>query len=280
LDAKQEDIEVYKGREPHVNGQGNPAYAGMIRSTDQSVGRILDKLDALALSENTVVVFISDNGGLTMKGGKMGKRGKVRKDGSDAGTRITTNEPLRGGKAMIYEGGIRVPMAVRWPGTIKAGSNSHVPVVTDDFYPTILSLAGVKPRAGLELDGRDISPLFMGGKELDRDFLVWHFPHYMKGFRPDKGKQTFWNTPSSAIREGDWKLIEFYGRGVELYNLAKDIGEREDVAAEHPDRVKRMRAAMAKWLDDREAWIPQPNPEFDEEHPKSKSQSMRDERES
>ncbi|MHC4718731.1 MAG: sulfatase/phosphatase domain-containing protein, partial [Planctomycetota bacterium] len=169
----------------------------------------------------------------------------------------------RGGKAMIYEGGIREPTIVRYPRLVKAGGVCRVPIISDDFYPTMLDLAGLTPAEGKVLDGVSIVPLLKGAGTLDRDALFWHFPHYIAGYRPVWTEQTFWNTPSSAVRMGDWKLIEFYEGRLELYNLRTDPGERTDLSARHPGRVADMRKRLRAWLKERGAWLPIPNPRYD-----------------
>ena len=146
--------------------------------------------------------------------------------------------PLRGGKGWIYEGGIREPYIVRAPGVTAAGSTSDVPVISTDFYPTILSLAGQEAQPRQHLDGVDLTPVLRGGKEIDREALYWHYPHYSNqgGF------------PGGAIREGDWKLLERYEDGkAHLYNLADDVGEQNDLAEQQPNRVKSMRSKLHDW---------------------------------
>ena len=256
LQAKKDLIEAYRKTADPKAAQRNATYAAMVHSVDESVGRMMKQLDDLGLADDTVVIFTSDNGGLLNLPG-----GKGRK--SNAGQHVTSNAPLRGGKAMIYEGGVREPTIIRYPRMTKAGARCATPVISDDFYPTMLALAGVKPTKGKVIDGVDISPLLTGGAKLDRDAIYWHFPTYIAGYQPDPAKRTYWNTPSSAIRMGDWKLIEFYAERLELYNLADDIGETTNLADKHPERAAAMKKRLRQWLTERDAWMPLPNPRYD-----------------
>ena len=201
--------------------QAHATYAAMVESMDSAVGTVLDKLDELGIVDDTIVCYTSDNGGLSTSEGSP-----------------TSNLPLRGGKGWIYEGGIREPFIIRAPGTTKPGSTCDVPVVSTDFYPTVLSLAGHKPLPGQHRDGVDLTPVLSGGKELDREAIYWHYPHYSNqgGF------------PGGAIRMGDWKLLERYEDGtVHLYNLADDLGEQNDQSADQPERVKTMQKKLHAW---------------------------------
>jgi arylsulfatase A-like enzyme len=201
--------------------QSHAVYGGMVEAMDRAVGKVLDKLDALGLAENTVVIFTSDNGGLSTSEGSP-----------------TSNLPLRGGKGWLYEGGIREPFLVRWPGVTSAGSTCDVPVLSTDFYPTMLEMAGKRQRPTQHQDGVSLVPLLKGGKQLGRDALYWHYPHY--------GNQG--GFPGGAIRMGEWKLLERYEDGrVHLYHLGDDIGERNDLAAKHPQRVAAMREKLHAW---------------------------------
>ena len=204
--------------------QKHAVYAAMVEAMDLAVGKVLSKLEALGLDDDVVVCFTSDNGGLSTSEGSP-----------------TSNLPLRGGKGWLYEGGIREPFIVRWPGVTKAGSvNSH-PVMSTDFFPTFLKAAGAPVKGCGPIDGVDLMPLLKGGTSLDRDALYWHYPHYSNqgGF------------PGGAIRMDNWKLIERYEDGTaHLYDLSGDIGERTDVASKHPDRVKAMRVKLHAWYKD------------------------------
>jgi arylsulfatase A-like enzyme len=193
----------------------------MVEALDRSIGRVLDTLKQTGQAENTVVVFLSDNGGLSTSEGHN-----------------TSNRPLRGGKGWIYEGGIRTPLLVRWPGVIKPGSVTDQPVISTDLYPTLLDLAGLPPRPNQHKDGMSLTPILKGARRIDRGPLYWHYPHYSNQGGP----------PAGAIRLGPWKLIERYEEGsVELYNVEKDVSERHDVSDIHPERVQRMRKNLHRW---------------------------------
>ncbi len=207
--------------------QSHAVYAAMVESMDRAVGKVLDKLDELGLTENTAVFFMSDNGGLSTAEGAP-----------------TSNLPLRGGKGWLYEGGVREPFLIRWPGVTHPGGTCAVPVISTDFYPTILDMAGQPLRPKQHQDGVSLVPLLRGGDQLDRDAIYWHYPHYANqgGF------------PGGAVRVGDWKLIERFEDGrVHLYNLKDDLGERHDLAAKHPDRVAALRRKLHQWYQDVDA---------------------------
>ena len=216
--------------------QDNPAFASMVQAMDENVGRLLKQVDALGLKDNTVVVFTSDNGGLSTLGRTNAP---------------TSNVPLRAGKGWCYEGGIRVPLIVSAPGVTQAQSLCDVPVTSTDFYPTLLQLAGLDPMPGQHADGVSLVPLLKGGASLDRKALYWHYPHY---------HGSMW-TPGAAIRSGDWKLIEFYEEDrVELYNLKHDLSERRDLTGEHPDITQRLLGMLRAWQTETGAQMPRPNP--------------------
>jgi len=205
--------------------QDHPTYAAMIESTDTSVGRIRDRLDALQIADRTIVVFVSDNGGLSTIA-------------SARANMPTSNEPLRAGKGWLYEGGIRVPFIVAWPGRIAGGRTDATPGISTDLYPTLLDLAGIAPLPRQHVDGVSLAPLVRGTGAATRDALYWHFPHYHgSGSRP-----------SSAIRAGNWKLIEWLETGtIELYDLAADPSELHDLAAADPRRGASLRARLGTW---------------------------------
>ncbi len=220
--------------------QDNPAYASMVHAMDENVGRLLAKLDELGLSDNTIVVFTSDNGGLsTYLGDKL---------------KPTSNEPLRAGKAWLYEGGIRVPLIMHVPGTTRPGRVSSQPVTSTDLFPTLLELAGITVPGNITLDGLSLAPVLGDAThELDRQALYWHYPHY---------HGVTWS-PGAAIRVDDWKLIEFYEeQRVELYNLADDISEKHDRAEAMPEKTAQLRAMLRKWQQSIDAKMPVPNPEY------------------
>jgi arylsulfatase A-like enzyme len=231
--AKKELIARYQKKKP-AGGHRDPVYAAMIDSVDQSVGRILAKLDALKLAGRTVVIFSSDNGGV---GGYEAAGVKARA--------VTDNAPLRGGKGMLYEGGVRVPLLVRWPGVIRPGTVCDRPAIHVDLFPTFLELAGARAPAGQPLDGVSLVPLWKDpGAKLPRDALYAHFPGYLEGNGPGNWR----TTPVGTIRAGDFKLLEFFEDGrLELYNLKDDIGEKNDLAAKMPDKVKELQAKLAAW---------------------------------
>ena len=211
--------------------QKHATYAAMVETMDRSVGRVLEHLKELGLDDNTVVCFTGDNGGLSTSEGSP-----------------TSNLPLRGGKGWVYEGGIREPFLIRAPGVAKPGSVSDEPVISTDFYPTILELAGIREKPKQHKDGVSLVGVMKNKEGYDRQ-LFWHYPHYSNqgGF------------PGGAIRDGDWKLVERYEDGrVHLYNLADDVGERNDVAAEHPDRVKHLRECLHAWYAEVDAKFLQP----------------------
>ena len=216
--------------------QDHPVYAGMMETLDEAVGIVLDKLAALELDERTVVIFTSDNGGV-----------------SSGDAFATSNLPLRGGKGRQWEGGIREPYYIRVPGLTVPASVCDVPVTGTDFYPTILELVGLPLRPQQHLDGLSLKPLLTGGNLASRK-LFWHYPHY--------GNQG--GEPCAIIRSGDWKLIHYYEDGRdELYQLSKDIGEQKDRARQQVERATDLRKELDRWLVDTGASIPQPDPRFD-----------------
>ncbi|HEV7222647.1 MAG TPA: sulfatase [Pirellulales bacterium] len=224
--------------------QEHAVYAGMVEAMDQAVGKVLGKLDELGLAENTLVIFTSDNGGLSTSEGWP-----------------TSNVPLRGGKGWMYEGGIGEPLLVRWPKEVKAGTVVGAPVSSPDFFPTLLEAAGAKPQPGQTLDGLSLMPLLRGGALPERA-LFWHYPHY--------GNQG--GAPGAAIRRGDWKLIEWLEDGrAELFDLAADPGEQLDLAAEQPERVAKLRAELQDWQREVGAKFPTPNPAYDPAKPSGRA---------
>jgi len=219
--------------------QEHAVYGGMIEAMDQAVGKVLDALDRLKLSEDTVVIFMSDNGGLSTSEGHP-----------------TSNLPLRAGKGWIYEGGIREPMVIRWPGVTEAGTVCEEPVTSTDFYPTMLEMAGLPARPEQHLDGVSLVGLLEEGEAPEREAIYWHYPHY--------GNQG--SAPAGAVRAGDWKLIEWYEDGaLELYDLSSDISEANDLAGEHPEKVKELHAMLIAWRDETGARMSSENPGFDPE---------------
>ncbi len=214
--------------------QSHAVYAAMVEAMDEAVGKVLGGLKELGLEENTVVFFTSDNGGLSTSEGSP-----------------TSNLPLRGGKGWLYEGGIREPYLVKWPGATRPGSTSGVPVTSVDYYPTILEMAGLPARPEQHKDGASLVPVLKGTGDLDRDAIFWHYPHYSNqgGF------------PGGVVRMGNYKLIERYEDGrVHLYNLADDIGERDDLAEQLPGKVRSMRERLHAWYGEVGAKFLEPKP--------------------
>jgi arylsulfatase A-like enzyme len=243
-EAKKDLIEHFKPKPP-VGGHNNPTYAAMIASVDQSVGRVLALLDELKLADNTLVIFSSDNGGV----------GGYEREGIQGGS-ITDNAPLKGGKGMLYEGGIGVPYIFRWPGKIAPGTVCEQPINSVDLYPTLLEVAGAKPVPGYPLDGTSYWDLLTGGgKGRQRGPLFWHFPGYLGA-----GGGTWRTTPVGVIHSGDWKLLEFFEDGrLELYNLRDDIGEKNNLAAKMPERAKQLHEQLLAWRKELKAPMPTPN---------------------
>ncbi len=245
-EAKKELVEKFKPRAA-AEGHHDPTYAAMIASVDESVGRVLALLDELKLAENTLVIFTSDNGGV----------GGYQREGITKNRGITDNAPLRGGKGMLYEGGVRVPWVFRWAGTVKAGAVCGEPINSVDLYPTLLDLAGGKPPENQPLDGLSYARLLRGdGKEsLKRDAIYWHFPGYL-----GMGAGSWRTTPAGSVRAGDWKLLEFFEDGrLELYNLREDVGEKRNLAERMPDKAKELRARLVAWRKEVKAPMPTPN---------------------
>ncbi len=231
LQAKKDLTEKFRQKGRAEKGQNSATYAAMIASVDESVGRVLGKLDELGLADRTVVFFMSDNGGLAA---------------------VTSNAPLRAGKGTLYEGGVREPWIVRWPGLVKPGTTCSVPVISTDFFPTILEMAGVKPDLKRVLDGLSTVPLLKQAGAIEREALYWHYPHYHL------------TKPGGAIRCGDFKLIEYYEDGrLELYNLKDDLSETADLAAKMPDKAAGLRKKLDDWRKAVGAQMPTPNPNYD-----------------
>lgn len=244
-EAKPELIARFKKKvgetKPDGEGQNNPTYAAMIASVDESVGRILATLDELKLSENTVVIFASDNGGV---GGYI--REGIKKSGG-----VTDNAPLRSGKGSLYEGGTRVPLIVRWPNHIESGSSCNFPTIHVDMYATLLEL-GQAPKPSQVIDGQSIVPLMLGKEQLNRDAIYQHFPGYLGA-----GVDSWRTTPVSTICMGNWKLMEFLEDGrLELYNLDEDIGESKNLAESNPQKTKELHQRLVAWRKEINAPMP------------------------
>ncbi|MBI1372597.1 MAG: sulfatase-like hydrolase/transferase [Phycisphaera sp.] len=243
---KDKAAKMFKGATPFADEhdgvsrmrQDRPDYASMVAAVDKSVGRLLDQLDALKLTGNTVVIFFSDNGGLCTLGAKNGS---------------TCNLPLRSGKGWVYEGGVREPMIVRAPGVTKPGAVCDTPVISMDFFPTMLELAGLPLMPDKHVDGVSLVPLLKGQPLVTDRPIAWHYPHY---------HGSTWR-PGAALREGDWKIVELYEyETVELYNLAEDLGEQYDLSKKNPDKTREMLAKLHAWQQSVGAKMPKPNPNY------------------
>lgn len=220
--------------------QNHAVYAGMVESLDDAVGEVLDAIADNGLEARTIVVFMSDNGGLSTSEGSP-----------------TANLPLRGGKGWLYEGGVREPMLISAPGVTKAGSVADEPVTSTDFYPTLLELAGLRTRPEQHVDGRSLAPL-LRGEQFDRGPMFWHYPHY--------GNQG--GAPGAAIREGNWKLIRWYENGAtELYHLGDDPGERYELSRMFPDKATALNDRLRAWLEDVDANMPTANDAYSADKP-------------
>lgn len=215
--------------------QRHAVYASMVEAMDQAVGKVLSALEKSGKAGNTIVIFNTDNGGLSTSEGSP-----------------TSNLPLRAGKGWLYEGGIRVPLIIRVPGVTKSGAVCDTPVISTDYYPTLLDLAGLPLKPEQHRDGVSLKPLLTGGTLAARP-LYWHYPHY--------GNQG--GAPSGCVRDGDWKLIEWYEDSrAELFNVGDDISEKTDLAAQMPDKVKDLTAKLHTWRESVGAIMPTPNPNW------------------
>jgi len=232
LMAKPEVIAKYKKKSDPKAPHHNAVYGGLIESVDDSVGTILRTLDELKLADHTIVIFTSDNGGLIGN---------------------TVNLGLRAGKGSAYEGGVRVPLLVKWPGVTKPGSVCRTPVIGTDLYPTLLAMTAT-PQPDAIVDGESIEPLLRQSGPLKREAIYWHYPHYHPGGA----------TPYGAIRQGDFRLVEFYeDQRVELYNLKADLAETRDLAGKLPDMTAELRLKLHAWRQHADAQMPTPNPAYD-----------------
>lgn len=238
LSTTPELLAKYQAKPPMPGYPSNPEYAGFLEELDAAVGRIVTAVDQAGIADRTLILFLSDNGGL---------------EHEQSGRVVTSNKPLRGEKGTLYEGGVRIPAIARWPGTVPKGSECGTPLITMDFYPTVLELTGAAAPTGQPLDGLSLLPVLKDAQAaLARSALHWHLPHYHH------------STPASAIREGDWKLIEFLEDGRrELFNLRSDPGEQSDLSEAEPARVKELHAALDAWRSRVNALLPVPNPDYD-----------------
>lgn len=256
-DAKPALVEKYRAKAaklPPGSGQRNPVYGAMVQSLDENVGRLLDTLDELKLTDNTIIVFFSDNGGVHWTAGTEEGANKFK----IADIPITSNAPLRGGKATTYEGGTREPCIVVWPGITKAGAATETIIQSIDFFPTFADVLKLKVPANLKFDGKSFAPALRGAAH-DRGPTFVHFPHQT----PAAG-----GLPSTWVRVGDWKLIRFYCQNddltdvLELYNLREDLSETTNLASQNPDKVQQLNALITGFLKDTDAVVPPRNPDY------------------
>jgi arylsulfatase A-like enzyme len=242
-------VQQYLNKGLRATGTESATYAAMVDHADESVGRLLKKLKEHQITDRTVVIFMSDNGGRIPQ---------------------TSNAPLSGSKGELLEGGIRVPMLIKWPRVIKPGTVCRVPVTSTDFYPTLLDMAGLLLKPNQHMDGKSLVPLCKGKTCIEREAIFWHYPHY--NGQP-KGK------PSSAVRKGNWKLIEFFeDNHLELYNLKQDIGEKNNLIHKHPEKANELYQRLENWRKKVNAQMPKPNPNYDPNQesgwPKERIRSM------
>ena len=245
LQAKPELIEKYKKKGPRGE-VGNPVYAGMVDNMDTQIGRVLDYLNKQDLKDNTLIIFSSDNGGIRA---------------------ISPQDPLRAGKGSYYEGGIRVPMTVSWPGHVEPGTSTDQQVTFVDWLPTLMSMLG-HALPNKPMDGIDFSSVLFGKGKLPERSLFFHFPIYLQAYNPlrDDGRDPLFRTrPGSVIRRGNWKLHEYFEDGaLELYNLSSDLGETRNVARSHPKLTRELYEELKSWRKSLNAGVPiDPNPKYD-----------------
>lgn len=247
LGAMSQKVEKYRQKSASLKREfPHPVYAAMIEHCDDMVGRIVDAIEAQGLTDNTMVVFTSDNGGLY-------RRYDYREQADD---NVSTQDPLKGEKGSLHEGGVRVPLIIKYPPLVKPGTVCAEPTITYDFYPTFVELAGGTLPKNQTIDGMSLIPLLNDpDTKLKRSALYWHYPHYHH------------DRPASSIRERDWKLIEYLdGTGdVELYQISNDIGETKNLAAEKKGRVADLKQKLNAWRQDVSARMPIPNPSYDPE---------------
>lgn len=257
--AVEDDVAYFEERVDPDDPQRNAVYAAMIKRLDDSVGRIREALEERGLAENTLVVFTADNGPVPedYRGENTPDR---RLDGFEPGQKITTAAPFRGEKGTLFEGGIRVPTVVYLPGAPANGTRSEEPIITYDFYPTLLDLAGVEPPEDWTLDGESLLPV-LDGESLGERPLIWHYPHYVGSPPSVKYPDGMKQRPASAIRLGEWKLIYDYENGnSSLFNVVRNPGEQRDVISFRPDTAARLLVRLKDYLAEVDAQLPQPNP--------------------
>jgi uncharacterized sulfatase len=255
LDADSSLIQKYLNKEKPEQYPGNAVYAAMIEHLDRSVGRIMDKLDALGISEQTMIIFYSDNGGLIRRFDNIPLLAQSKLpiyEGSNLQYVASSNAPLRGEKGTVYEGGIREPLIIKWPKGIQPPDSNREQLISSvDIYPTLMEIAGASPPAKQLLDGRSIINYRTAATGKDERPLFWHYPVYHH------------DVPASAVRQGDWKLIQYLDdQRIELYNLAQDIGETKDLATIQPDKARSLLVLLDEWRKETAARLPQPNADF------------------
>ncbi|MCU0913499.1 MAG: sulfatase [Planctomycetes bacterium] len=257
-DAKDELVAKYRRRIDPANPQRNPVYGAMVQSLDEGVGCVLAALEECGLAERTIIVFFSDNGGISWSGTSGAAQHKSARFQADMTAPPTSNLPLRNGKASLYEGGVREPCIIVWPGVTKPGTTNDTVIQSIDWMPTLLEMAGVSLPPEAKPDGVSFAPIFKGGT-LARDTIFCHFPHDT----PASGQH-----PGTSVRQGDWKLIRLYAQNddgtdqFELYNLPDDPGEAKNLAAAEPRRARELNALITKFLADTGAVVPVRNPGY------------------
>ncbi|MDT8299885.1 MAG: sulfatase-like hydrolase/transferase [Sedimentisphaerales bacterium] len=245
--AKKKLLEKYKNKPGANLPQNNPIVAAMIEELDNSVGSLLAKLDELDIADNTIVVFFGDNGGLE---------------------KSAKQTPLRSGKANLYEGGIREPLIVRWPGVVRQAGTCSEPVTSVDFFPTFLDILNLNNKIPKSIDGISLLPLLRQTGTLNREAIYWHYPHYHSSSIG----------PGGAVRMGDYKLLEWFDETIsgpsnrfELYNLKLDISEQNDLSKKMPGKTEQLRNLLAKWRKKVGAQMMMPNPDYDPKKPKNQN---------
>ncbi|MEM7375307.1 MAG: sulfatase [Bacteroidota bacterium] len=249
IQAREDLTTKYQAKQAGIY-HNKPEYAAMIEAMDAAVGKILAQLKELGLEDQTIILFTADNG---------------------AQDQQTLSRPLRGAKGMYYEGGIRVPFLIKWPGLTQAGTTNETPIIGSDLFPTFVDMLGGEPAAH-PVDGQSILPL-LSGKKMSERALYWHFPAYLqmykksRAFEDSHDKPFFRTAPVSVIREGDWKLLEFFEEGdLELYNLADDLGEQNNLINTHPEKAKELHQNLLDWRAETHAPVPtERNPEYQEQ---------------
>ena len=240
IEGKTELVDYYQKKLASGMSHQNAIYAAMVHSLDDNIGKLMHSLDDLNIADHTIVIFTSDNGGFINEWD---------------GQIVTNNAPLRSGKGALYEGGIRVPTIIRWPGITTPGAKSDLPITTQDFYPTILEKANLKgdPRQVAAFDGISLMPIIKNLQaDLKQRALYWHYPHYYHT-----------TNPVSAIRQGDWKLLEFFeDNHLELYNLKEDVGEKNNLEKANPEKAKELLELLSEWRQEVDAPMPRVNPEY------------------